>query len=258
MADNSGLFAERPMLMQTLAAGWPNDPKVIAACLTAAQRHRPRTGINHEVAKRYLLHFSQTNPDLDAKVAALIRADKYFFSPSFGTVYKRGLYGPEVRAALDFRLDQISDHAQNDIAHLAVMSGSDHAKQQLFAMLATDDDWAFWPVYGLLQGWGMQDADVAAALLLAAGRPAERAQYFAHHLPSIILDKAACRAKLLKKSFCEVVECILDRLDSLEWGLRCAAKMIDRRFSYTGETIRGSSIAMIRVDAALLSRSTAR
>jgi hypothetical protein len=42
--------------MQTLVAGWPNDPKIIATCLTSARQHGPATGINREVAKRYLLH----------------------------------------------------------------------------------------------------------------------------------------------------------------------------------------------------------
>jgi hypothetical protein len=150
------------------------------------------------IAKRYLLHFSQTNSDLDTKVGLLIRNDKFFFSPTFGPEYARGSYGPGVRAALDYRLDRMNPHFHNDIAHLAVMSGSVHAKQRLIAMLAADDDWAFWPVYGLLAGWGMEDADVSAALLSAADRPASRVQFLAHHLPQIILDKTACRAKLVE------------------------------------------------------------
>jgi hypothetical protein len=66
------LSAVRPMLIQTLVAGWPNDPRIIAACLTAAQKHGPETSINREVATYYLLHFPQTNSDLDTKVAALM------------------------------------------------------------------------------------------------------------------------------------------------------------------------------------------
>jgi hypothetical protein len=108
----------------------------------------------------------------------------------------------------------MNPHFHNDIAHLAVMSGSDHAKQRLIAMLASDDNWAFWPVYGLLAGWGMKDAEASAALLLAAERPAIRVQYLAHHLPQIMLDKTACRAKLLNIAHLEKVE----RLDFLIAG----------------------------------------
>jgi len=215
MAETEGrALSAHPMLMQTLMAGWPNNPKLIADYLSAAQEHGPRAGINREIAKRYLLHFSQTNSDLDTKVALLIRNDEHFFSAAFGPGYTRGSYGPGVRAALDYRLDRMNPHIHNDIAHLAVMSGSDHAKQRLIEMLASDDNWAFWPVYGLLAGWGMRDTDASAALLSAAERPASRVQYLAHHLPQIILDKTACRAKLLDIARLENVE----RLDFLTTG----------------------------------------
>ena len=215
MAETEGrALSGHPMLLQTLMAGWPSDPKTIAACLTAAQKHGPATGIAREIAKPYLLHFSQTNSDLDTKVALLIRNDEFFFSPGFGPGYTRGSYGPGVRAALDYRLERMNLHRHNDIAHLAVMSGSDHAKQRLIAMLASDDNWAFWPVYGLLAGWGMKDVDAFTALLLAADQPAGKLQYFAHHLPEIILDKRVCRTKLLDIARLEKVE----RLDFLIAG----------------------------------------
>ena len=205
MADSTR-FTRLPNLTQTLCAGWPNDPAVIATCLAVAQTHGPRTGPDRETAKSYLLHFSQTNQDLDIKVATLIRSDKYFFMHSFGFGLKPGSYGPEVRAALDIMLNDTNNHMQNDIAHLAVMSRSEHAKQHLITMLAADDNFVFWPVYGLLAGWGMQDSAAAAALLSAADRPTSRLQYFAHHLPEIIADKAVCRAKLLEIARLEKVE----------------------------------------------------
>ena len=214
-AERAALFSADPMLMQTLCAGWPHDPEVISTCLNAARKHGPGSGINQDLAKRYLLHFSQSNSGLDSKVAALIREDEFFFSPSFGPGYTPGSYGPEVRAALDYRLDRMESHSHPDIAHLAVMSGSDHAKQRLITLLAVDDDWVFWPVFGLLAGWGMKDAAAAAALLSVADRPPSRVQYLAHHLPQIILDKAACRVRLLDIARLEKVE----RLDFLVAGL---------------------------------------
>jgi hypothetical protein len=213
-ASDRTLFGGNPMLVNALIAGWPNDPGIIEQCLAATEKHAPRTGIAVEIAKRYLLHYSQTNPDLDLKVAALIRDDEYFFS--MGKAYACGSYGPEVRAALDYRLDRMDNHLHNDIAHLAVVSGSDQARQRLITLLAEDDQWAFWPVYGLLAGWGMEDTTAAGALLSAANWPAEKAQYFAHHLPEIILDKAACRAKLLEIARLEKVA----RLDFLIAGFK--------------------------------------
>ena len=196
-ANQHSIGAALPGLFQTLAAGWADHPKIVAAALTAAARHGPSEGMSKDIAKAYLLHFSQTNTELDAKVAEMIRRDEYFFMPAFSMDYPRGQYGPAVRAALDYRLDQSDPgHMQRDMAHLAVMSRSAHAKKVLIELLK-DDQFVFWPVYGLLAGWGMADAETSAALqAIAAGAP-DKVQYLAHHLPEIIADKAVCRTKLL-------------------------------------------------------------
>jgi hypothetical protein len=212
--DRHAMGVGDSMLFQTLAVGWPNDPKIIAASVTGASGHRPRNGISREIAKSYLLHFSQTNAELDSKVAEMIREDEYFFERPFSMGYPQGKYGPAVLAALDFRLDHLKSHMHNDFAHLAVMSRSAHAKQALIAML-NDDRWIFWPVYGLLAGWGMADEVAAAALLAVAAGPPEKVQFLAHHLPEIVLDKAECRARLLAIARLEKVE----RLDFLLTGL---------------------------------------
>jgi hypothetical protein len=199
MASESNFPGDAPPnALQTLLAGWPKDPKIIGASLKALEHHGQQEGLNREIAKHYLLYTSQTNPELDEQVAKLIRNDEYFFSMSFGGAYLPGRYGPSVTAALDHHLDQINEHFHNQIAHMAVMSESNHAKQRLLTLLVADDQWAFWPVYGLLAGWGMSDEGVAAALKTAAARPPERRQHIAHHLPEILPDKVACRAALLE------------------------------------------------------------
>jgi hypothetical protein len=211
--DRLTMGAGHPLLFQTLAAGWPNDPKIIAASVTAVTVHGWQNGISREIAKSYLLHFAQANPELESKVAEMIREDEHFFSPAFGRGYIQGKYGPAILAALDFRLERMNRHMHHDIAHLAVMSRSPYAKQALIAMLK-DDRWIFWPVYGLLAGWGMTDEEVAAALLAVAAGPPDNVQFLAHHLPEIILDRTQCRAKLLEIARLEKVE----RLDFLLTG----------------------------------------
>jgi hypothetical protein len=210
--DNRRSIGSRlPRLFQTLAAGWPNHPKTIAAALTGAAKRGPREGMSEDIAKAYLLHFSQTNKELDAKVAEMIRWDKYFFT---AVDYPRGQYGPAVRAALDYRLDQSDpSHMQRNMAHLAVMSRSVHAKRALLE-LPKDDPFVFWPVYGLLVGWGMADAETSAGLQAIAAGPPDKLQYLAHHLPEIIADKAVCRAKLLAIARLEKI----NRLDFLLAG----------------------------------------
>ena len=211
--DRHAMDAAHSKLFQTLAAGWPNNPKIIAASVAGVAAHGSRNRMSRAVAKGYLLHFAQTNAGLDSKVAEMIRADEYFFSPAFGMDYPQGNYGPAVLSALDFRLDHMNVHMHNDIAHLAVMSRSAHAKRALIDLLH-DDQWIFWPVYGLLTGWGMADEEVATALLTAAAGPPDKVQFLAHHLPEIILDKPECRARLLEIAHLEKVE----RLDFLLTG----------------------------------------
>jgi hypothetical protein len=202
-------------ILHALTTGWPNDPTVIAACLDSTRRNSARDGMNPDVAKRYLLHFAQLDGELDNRVANLIRADEYFFSHTLGTMYAKGTFGPEIRSAIDYRLDNIKEFQHNDAAHLAIMSGSEHAKQRLISMLEDNDrQWLFWPVYGLLTGWGMKDRAVAEALLPIADWPADTAQYVAHHLPEIVTNRNACRTKLLEIAHTDKLE----RMDFLAAG----------------------------------------
>ena len=66
-------------------------------------------------------------------------------------------------------------------------------------MLKLDDDTGIITVdqaLWLLQGWGMEDKEVAAALLNLAD--SEVAKKTAHLLPDILLDKGLCRQRLLE------------------------------------------------------------
>lgn len=215
LADDDRSFVQpyQAWIYQTLAAGWPSNPKVVAAALASVRRgFRPRGQISTDVAKQYLLRFCHSDPKLDREVAELIRQDEHFFSTLGRDLYLRGDYGPEVRSALDFRLDQMDAVLTNYYVHLALMSNSDHAKHALIRLL-DDDRWIFWPVYGLLEGWGMDDPEVSATLSSVAGRPPERLQFLAHHLPEIVSDKQSCRRKLLAIAS-------IDKLDRPDFLLR--------------------------------------
>ena len=117
--------------------------------LSYCRRENPRLRQERDILAKAAAWLAR---DLQPKVADLIRKDEHFFCRVV-MLYIPGNYGPAVRAALDFRLDQISHHLPREIEELAVISGSDHAKQRLIEMLAVDDIWAFWPVCGLLTGW---------------------------------------------------------------------------------------------------------
>ena len=187
------------ILLHILLAGWPNNARVVDAASKALSRHGPQYGIDRGVAVDYLLHAAQIDDAVDEVVGQLIREDEHFFTMGLRRHnYPQGRYGSAVRGALDLHLDRLSEHSPHDVAHVAVMTGSERAKQKLLKLVAAGDGWVFWPVYGLLAGWGMDDPDVASALKSAAAWPPERLQLIAHHLPEIIADEKTCRARLLE------------------------------------------------------------
>jgi hypothetical protein len=123
-------------------------------------------------------------------------------------------------AAIDDHLVCLEKFRTNDIAHLAVTTKSARAKALLLELLNDPEqsNWIFWPVWGLLTGWGMRDAEVRAALEPLAELPPDKVQFIAHHLSEIVPDRARCREILLK-----VARLInLQRLDFLASGFQRA------------------------------------
>lgn len=186
-------------LFQTFVAGWPNNERVLNVCWDAFIEYGPKREINRDLAAAYLLRAAVTGSDIDQRLGELIEQDQYFFS-SMGShaKYIKANYGPRTHLAIDDRLAKTSKHFHNDIAHLAVMSGSETAKMRLIELLDDDAQWAFWPVFGLLDGWGLADASVAPALAKVAAWPPDRLQFVAHHVPQLIPDKTEARNRLLE------------------------------------------------------------
>ncbi|MGO9444625.1 MAG: NACHT domain-containing protein [Thiobacillaceae bacterium] len=203
-----GMPIETSQLIDSLIDGWPNRKQVLDACLESGQSRLRRHNIDRDVAREYLLHFSSASGELDARVADLIRSDKYFLS-DFGFRFglKTRTYGPSVSAALDYRLDQTDKVMVHEFTKLAVASRSEHAKHMLIDAVNKEETLGiFWPIYGLLEGWGMDDPEVAIVLNAAIEWPIGRLQYIAHQLPAIIHDKTKCRAKLLEIARLEKVK----------------------------------------------------
>ena len=132
-------------------------------------------------------------------MAGAIRNDKFFFSHIGGSNFRPDAFGPEVITAIDDRLVSIEAFRNNEIAQLAVITKSARAKARLLALLNDPEQstWIFWAVWGLHTGWGMQDAEVRAALEPLAQQPSDKVQFIAHHLSAILPDKARCREILL-------------------------------------------------------------
>jgi hypothetical protein len=206
-------------IAQALIEGWPASDKLfkmaIESCATGQQRH-----LDREIAKAYVLYTSHQSAQRDEDLANVIRGDRFFFSFIGRLNYSPHHYGPEVIAAIDDHLTDIEKFRANDIAHLGIMVKSKRAKERLLELLndREQSQFIFWPVWGLLSGWGMKDLEVRAALEPLAAQSPDRVQYIAHHLADILSDRVRCREILLNVARLPD----LRRLDFLAVGFRNA------------------------------------
>jgi hypothetical protein len=206
-------------LAQALIEGWPASDQLykvaIESCAPGPERH-----LDREIAKAYVLATSHQSTQRDTALANVIRGDRFFFARIGSVNFGAANLGPEVIAAIDDHLAGIEKFRGNDISHLAIIVKSTRAKERLLELLNDGErsQFIFWPVWGLLSGWGMQDQAVRAALEALAAQSPDRVQYFSQHLADILPSKVRCREILLNVARLPD----LQRLDFLAAGFRNA------------------------------------
>ena len=216
-------------IVQALVEGWPNSDKLYDLAIRSARQRGGARELAGEIAKTYLLATSKMSAQRDKDLADVIRNDRFFFSHIGGSSFCLDNFGPKVMAAVDDHLVSLEKFQLNDIAHLAVTTKSARAKARLLELLYDPEqlNWIFWPVWGLLTGWGMHDAEVWAALEPLAEQPPDKVQFIAHHLNAIVPDGGRCREILL--SVARLTN--LQRLDFLASGFQRAG------IKYTDEVV---------------------
>jgi hypothetical protein len=160
--------------------------------------------LDSEIAFLVLLRGYANDPPFVQTLCSTIAADPTFVGVNSPWELLRDAYrghtlvGPALDAWVDRQHAKYGIGVMRDAAWAATVSVSEDAKQRLLTGLASRDQYVFWPIWGLLEGWGMADPVVRAALLDLASRPPEFCQYFAQHLPAIIDDADVCRRRLLE------------------------------------------------------------
>jgi hypothetical protein len=204
-----------------LVAGWPGDTVVKMACVEALRvPPNERRGIDADVAWLTLL----TGFHLDADVVEVLRAEIAEQHPFLGVLDDFRCWDLVVRnfrghAALGETLEGWLARTNSDpldAARGALITMTDSAKARLLALL--ESGLPHWPALALLDGWGMQDPDVAAKFNEIAARPSARSAAFAHLFPRIIGDPGECRRRLLSllhDSDCRRPDLVLEGLRTL-------------------------------------------
>ena len=198
---------------RALITGWPGDLELKREAIRSVNRSAPWRYRGEEVldwdsAGIILLEGFPQDDEVAETIVHLFQAEEYpshrlglhgSYEPLVKAFAGHRILSPVVDAWLERKVEQEGKKAHQlyylDL-ELCLVSRSEQAKGYL---LEADEktgvitwDQARW----LLQGWGMQDEEAAAALTKLAESDFAGG-YFAHFLPDILLDKQACRQRLL-------------------------------------------------------------
>ena len=159
--------------------------------------------IDQQIARKILVQGYAANDRVIARVCELFTSNEnhlFNLHELWEGLRKSFFRNPAVSIAIDGWIDHLVEKKPRtyEVAQAATVSGSEVAKQHLLALLNDKENFIFWPVWALLDVWGMQDADVSKALTALANSGPESTQYIAHHLPEIINDNRKCRRKLIE------------------------------------------------------------
>ncbi len=200
-------------LLTAVSTTWGADKNLQDACWAAIGRIGPkRTSMRYDTARHLLLRLHKHDTRVADWIAESYEADKAFYV-GHGEDEEELLAAAiapseKARKAVDgyFEDKKASGHDYH-AAKLAAQLKSSAAKKAMLRDLEQSLQYNFWPVWSLLNGWGMKDAEVSAALLRLVGeRSPTELQNIAAYLPEIIPDQNETRRLLLEICASDKVE----------------------------------------------------
>lgn len=191
--DRSGFrITHADELATALVADWGADPEVQQACWAGVNRAGPaRRRVSYDTARSILLRIHRDDPRVvDWLCEEFLSGDRLLFSsmhdptPLLEPIL---LTSSKLRAAVEtWFADKKYHNHDHHVSQLAAIHKSDTAKDTLFQQLQDWQSFRFWPVSGLLKGWGMDDPAVAASLAPLARMDPEKRDDIAQYIPQII------------------------------------------------------------------------
>jgi hypothetical protein len=197
MAANHSLYkvsyAWQPLIADNLVRGWKDDPRLLKACVEAVTATLEDRELDTGIAFRILLSAFPQNETAAAAIANELRTSSYPFvgihsrADGFDLVMRNFRDNPTVVAALD--VWPFGSHQAPELAFASLGGRTPAMKARLLAALP--GAFPFWAADALLEGWGVDDADVHAALTTLAYEPPSRASELATLIPKILPVAAA-------------------------------------------------------------------
>lgn len=184
--------------------GWPQSSVVKSRCLEAigyssVSLPRDPDEVDRDVAWQILLRGFAQDTEVATAIASQFRTDHPSFSLIGGDEWHwLGINfrdNPIVAAAID---EWATRESASDmyIAEASYVARTPIVKAKLILSLARS--FPHWPVGALLGGWGIEDAEVAAALVPMALGPVEPASLIANLIPRILSDRIVARSRLFE------------------------------------------------------------
>nr|QNO56865.1 hypothetical protein KGHFPOIM_00007 [Methanosarcinales archaeon ANME-1 ERB7] len=189
----------RDAVASALMKGWPKSSNTKEACFKALQKgRRDWQQIHIELALRILLEGYSYDDDVAKFCVDEIRNQDFSFDllrDAWRLLSQNFKDHPQIVEALDEWMSR-QEHCGGEVLMAALVGRTPIAKAKLLTSLSSS--FPHWPADFLIEGWGMQDTEVAERLTrIAFGSTAEASQ-IGYLLPKIIEDKTKCRSRLLE------------------------------------------------------------
>ena len=193
-------YAWRRTVTETLIAGWTDVPKLKEACLKSAVRWETQDGhtLDREVAWDVAVAGFPGDSDVARHCAQEIRREDH---PFVGTNFDQwqtladGFRGNEELVPAIEVWAQKQKYIGPELSFAALVGRTPSMKALLIRNL--EKSFPYWPAMALLEGWGIQDEDVRAALTKIALGPVDQASNVAALIPRILVDSNEARRRLL-------------------------------------------------------------
>jgi hypothetical protein len=182
-----------------LMSGWPQSPKTKEACFEVLWEY---SGGQHQLEKAVALRILLEGYPQDDDVAQFCvnqithERSRYLFRyDTFRRLGQNFRDYSQIVEALDEWISK-QKYIDPDVAMAALVGRTPKAKTKILSLLGSA--FVYWPAWALIEGWGMQDPEVAEILTPMAFSPAAEASQIGALLPQIIKDRGTCRHRLLE------------------------------------------------------------
>ena len=185
-------------IANTVLIGWPMSEEAKKLCLESLNHWGgSNVTIDREIAYKILLEGYPMDDEVAKYCIQEIERERFPFnthgSDPYRSIAKNFRDHSGIITALDTWVEK-QEHRDMYVSKAALVGRTPIFKKHLIEDLK--GSFPHWPASALLEGWTMDDPEVAEALLSIVNGPAGKASDFGHLFPKIILDKEECKKKI--------------------------------------------------------------